>query len=274
MTRFLENIEFAKPFYFWLLLALPLIWLRFRAERFVVIFWRSVILILLVGTLADPQTVGRTSTTEERIFAFDVSRSIPASTRRWMTETAEKNFAPKRGERTYIFGGELKETDDWRAALADATTPAALQPEKTNLEALLNRLLTLPPAPRSLFLFTDGWETQGDVQRLIPAAAAGGIKIYPVARAERPAINNVAVTKLIAPSHGNSAEALNLKVFLDNQNDRDVDGTLTLSRNGEVFKTDVLKLTPGSHSFTYQTTLPEGTLISYRASFAPRSNSS
>src|ERR1043165_3903352 len=124
MTQFLDNIEFAKPFYFWLLLALPLIWLRFRAERFVVIFWRSVIVSLLVGTLADPQTVGHTSTTEERILAFDVSRSMPASTRGWMAETAEKNFAPKRGERVYLFGGELKETDDWRAALNDPTIPA------------------------------------------------------------------------------------------------------------------------------------------------------
>ena len=56
--------------------------------------------------------------------------------------------------------------------------------------------------------------------------------------AERPAIPNVAVTKVIAPSQGNSGELFNLKVSLDNQNDHAVDGVLTLTRNGQPFKTD------------------------------------
>jgi hypothetical protein len=44
---------------------------------------------------------------------------------------------------------------------------------------------------------------------------------------ERPAIANVAVTKLLAPTQANSGESLNLKVVLDNQNDRPVEGTLS-----------------------------------------------
>jgi len=91
-----------------------------------------------------------------------------------------------------------------------------------------------------------------------------------VVRAQRAAIENVSVSKLIAPSFGNAAEALNLKVVLENHNDRPVEGTLTLTRDGQTFRTEQLRLAPGSQMFTYQATLPEGTLASYRASFTAR----
>ena len=131
--------------------------------------------------------------------------------------------------------------------------------------------MELPAAPRSLFIFTDGWETQGNVEHLLPAIAGSGLKIYPILPAGPPKIANVAVTKLLAPTYGNSGEALNLKVVLENQNEREVDGTLTLTRNGQTFKTDSVKLKPGSQIFTYQTTLSDGSPTSfYRASFTPR----
>jgi len=41
-------------------------------------------------------------------------------------------------------------------------------------------------------------------------------------------------------------------------------------RDGQPFKTDALKLKPGSQIFTYQTTLPDGPLISYRVSSMPQ----
>src|SRR6184192_3364434 len=136
---------------------------------------------------------------------------------------------------------------------------------------LFTTLLELPAAPRSLFIFTDGWETQGNVEHLLPAIAGSGLKIYPILPAGPPKIANVAVTKLLAPTYGNSGEALNLKVVLENQNEREVDGTLTLTRNGQTFKTDSVKLKPGSQILTYQTTLSDGSpTSSYRASFTPR----
>src|SRR5206468_1322894 len=118
--------------------------------------------------------------------------------------------------------------------------------------------------------FSDGWVTQGSVERLLPALPAAGIKVYPILPAQRPAIANVAVTKLLAPTQGNSGESLNLKVVLDNQNDRTVEGTLTVTRNGQPIKTEAIKLSPGSQSFTYQTTPTEGVLTAYQATFTAR----
>ena len=265
MNNLFANLEFARPYFLWLLLLLPALWLRLGDRRLWVLLGRTAILALVILTLADPQTTSQQSRQEERIFAYDVSRSVPASMRHWM-ESATQQLAPNSSDRIYTFGGTAKESTNLKEALAGDSS--ASQPDKTNLENLLTSLLALPAAPRSVFLFTDGWETEGNVERLLPAAAAAGIKIYPMLPADRPAIANVAVTKVIAPSQGMSGESLNLRVNLDNQNDRAVDGVLTLTRNSQPFKTDRIKLRPGSQSFNYQANLTEGALTAYQASFA------
>ena len=269
MPRLLSQIEFLKPLFFWFLLLLPLVWLRFRDRRLVVIISRTLILLLVILSGADPQFVTRQATEEERIFAYDLSRSIAPAMRRWMEKTTEESLGPKRGDRIFVFGAESEEAADWRERVkGENSRQDSIRPEKTSLENLFTKLLSLPPTPRNLFLFTDGWETQGNVERLLPAIAAAGLKIYPMVPTEPQSIANVAVTKLLAPSHAKSGEAVSLKVVLENQSDRVVEGTLTLSRNGQTFRTESVKLNPGSQIFTYQTTLSEEPTATYRASFA------
>jgi uncharacterized membrane protein len=272
MRELLSNIEFARPIFFWLGLGLPLLWLRFRDQSSAVMILRSVVIVLLILTLADPQTVSQQAkdTEEQRIFAFDLSRSIPASMREWMVSTAQK-FAPNRRDRVFVFGSETKETADWKEWLSGAAAQqSTIRPEKTNLENLFSTLLTLPVTPRNVYLFTDGWETQGNVERLLPSIAGSNLKVFPILPPQRPWIANVAITKLLAPTHGNSGEAVNLKVVLENQNDHEVEGTLALTRNGQPFKTDAVKLRPGSQIFSYEVSLPETALTSYGASFKAR----
>ncbi|MGE5304230.1 MAG: glutamine amidotransferase [Alphaproteobacteria bacterium] len=270
MRDLLSNIEFARPIFFWLALTLPLLWLRFRDHNFPLMMLRTLVIVLLILTLANPQTVSRQikdSQEGERIFVFDLSRSIPPSMREWMASAVQK-FAPNRRDRFFFFASETKEAGGWKEWLGG--TPAqqgALRPEKTNLENVFATLLALPPAARSAYLFTDGWETQGNVERLLPSIAGSNLKIYPIIPPETPRIANVAVTKLLAPTHGNSGEAVNLKVVVENQNDREVEGTLALTRNGEKLKTEVIKLKPGSQIFSYEVSLPESGQTSYGATF-------
>ncbi|MBI2183002.1 MAG: VWA domain-containing protein [Deltaproteobacteria bacterium] len=268
MPRLLSQIEFLKPLFFWFLLLLPLVWFRFRDRRLVVIISRTLILLLLILSGADPHFATSQATEEGRIFAYDLSRSIAPAMRRWMEKATEESLVPKRGDRIFVFGAESEEAADWREQLkGENSRQDSIRPEKTSLENLFTKLLALRPAPRNLFLFTDGWETQGSVERLLPAIAAAGLKIYPMVPAEPPSIANVALTKLLAPSHAKSGEAVSLKVVLENQSDRVVEGTLTLSRNGQTFRTESVKLNPGSQIFTYQTTLSEEPTATYRASF-------
>lgn len=267
MKSIFSNIEFTRPYLLWLFLLLPVLWARFGDRRLWVILLRSLVLSLLILTLADPQRTSEQSRREERVFAYDVSRSVPAGLRQWMEKTTNV-LAPRDNDRIFAFGAAAKESNSPSQALTGDTSAAQL--EKTNLENLLSAVLALPPAPRSLLLFSDGWETDGNVERLLPAAAAAGLKIYPMLPAERPALANVAVTRLITPSQGNSGESLNLKVVLDNQNDRAVEGTLTLTRNGQPLRTEPVKLNPGSQTFSYQANLTEGALTAFQASFAAR----
>ncbi len=268
MNQLFATIEFAKPLYFWLLLALPLLWFSYRERGVTVLIFRSVLLALIVVALAEPQTTSQQSHTEERIFAYDLSRSSPPSMRRWMGE-ATKALAPASDDRIYVFGADSVQAPGLKQAL-NADAQSVIHPEKTNLENLLNSLLSLPAAPRSLFLFSDGWETQGSVERLLPAAAAAGIKIYPMLPPGRPAVANIAVTKILAPSQGNSEENINIKVVIDNQNERAIDGTLILTRNGQPVKSDNVKLAPGSQTFSFQTTPTAGGLTAYQATFMTR----
>ncbi|MGZ8495537.1 MAG: hypothetical protein ACXWWP_06515, partial [Candidatus Binatia bacterium] len=204
----LANIEFARPYLLWLLVFLPVLWLRLGDRRLWVLLARTAIMALVILTLADPQTTSQQSSQEERIFAYDVSRSVPPSMRPWMASMTEQ-LAPGKSDRVYTFAGAAKESTNLQEAISGDTS--ANQPDKTNLESLLTTLLALPAAPRSVFLFTDGWETDGNVERLLSAAAAAGIRIYPMLPVERPAIANVAVTRVIAPSQGMSGESLNLR---------------------------------------------------------------
>ncbi len=271
MKELLTDIHFAKPLFFWLMLGLPLLWLRVRDQRLLVVLTRTVILLLLICGLADPQWITRQTKQPERIFSFDISESVTNRMREWMVAMAEGGLAPTRNDRVFIFASDAKEAPDWREWLKkDKAHPESIQPTKTDLEKLLTKLLALPPGPRSLFLFTDGWETQGSVESLLPAIAASGLKIFPIVPAVQPKIDNVAVKRLVVPNQGKSGEAVNLRVIIENQSDSEIDGTLTLTRNNQNLKSEAVKLKPGSQIYTYQTTLPDNPVTSYRAQFTPK----
>lgn len=272
MKELFSNIQFAHPLFLWLLVALPVLWLRVRDHRLLVILGRTVIFLLLIVGLADPQIVSQqTKPQDEQIFAFDLSDSIPAGMRRWMEQVTQGEFTPKRRDRVFVFASDAAEAPNWREWLTrNGGTQETIQPAKTSLEKLFTRLLALPAAPRNVFLFTDGWETQGNVEQLLPAIASSGLKIFPLIPADRAKIDNVAVTKLVVPNQGKSGESVNLRVVLENQSEREVDGSLVLTRNGASLKSDSVKLKPGSHIYSYETTLPDTPVTSYQTKFTPR----
>ena len=153
MNDLLADIQFAKPWFFWLLIALPVLWFCFRRRRLFVLVWRTLILTLLVIALADPQFVTNQTKreSEERIFAFDVSSSISANMRQWMDGSTRGAFSPAGSDRTLIFAADAKETQNWRESIkAGPSGQEAVRPENTNLQKLFENLLSLPPVRRSL----------------------------------------------------------------------------------------------------------------------------
>jgi Ca-activated chloride channel family protein len=270
MSGFFSHFQFGQALFFALLVLLPLLWLGRRRLFPPAILWRSIVLLLLIFALADPRETEETHSSTpagEAVFAFDLSRSVPGEMRLWM---ARQNIIPRAGDRVFIFGGAVEEVKDWESRLRGEASIEGIKPEQTNLEALFSTLLSLPRHERSVFLFTDGWQTEGDAERLLPSLAQAGIKVYPVLPPERPAAPNVAVKKIVAPNEGAKGEAINLKAVVENNDNKEIEGSLILKRNGQPLKSEPVRLKPGSHMFSYQTALGEGPLLSYQAEFSPR----
>lgn len=270
MREALRHIYFAQPLYFLLLSLLPLLWLRLGGRSAILVFWRSAIVCLLVLALADPERVGevtRASEPSERVFAFDLSRSIPESMRLWMVETAKQKLAAR--DRAMVFAGEAREVKDWDRWVSGKVAREGIRPDETNLENLFSSLLRPPQAPRTVFLFTDGWETSGAAERLLSSLALSGTKVFPLLPPNSPPVDNVAVRKIIAPHQGTKGEAIRLKVVVENQNSREVSGSLALTLNGHPFRNEAIRLSPGSHIFTFQAPLPDGPMASLQATFVP-----
>lgn len=276
MEDFFSELHLVKPLYAWLLLLLPLLWLGLRRRSLAVVVWRSLVFLLLVVALADPERVKESTIEEktpkgERIFAFDLSHSMPEAVRDWMVRKAKGDLAIGPEDRTILFAREVKEVKDWEKWVRGEVPSDSLGPERTNLEALFSVLLRLSQAPGTLFLFTDGWENQGSMDQLLLSLPQSGLKIFPTLPPNRPDVLNVAVRRILAPNQGTSREGIHLKVIVENQSPKDVEGSLLLKRDGELVKSEPVKVRPGSQIYDFQTRLTQGPLVSFQVSFVPQS---
>ena len=150
----------------------------------------------------------------------------------------------------------------------------SIEPGRTNLEALFSYILQVARGPGTVYLFTDGWENEGRVERLFRSLSSSPIKVFPFLPAARPARSNVKIKKILSPHRGESGQRISLKVLVENQDAEEVSGKILLKRNGKLFRTDPVKLRPGSHLLSYPATLPDTRFSSFEASFIPDSNSS
>src|SRR5688572_340861 len=108
-----SQFEFGQPLFCLLLILLPVLWLGWRHLSLPATLWRSLVLLLLILALADPREIEQTSVQApagERIFAFDLSRSVSPEMRLWMTQ---QNLLPQSGDRVFVFGGATVEVRDW-----------------------------------------------------------------------------------------------------------------------------------------------------------------
>ena len=186
-----------------------------------------------------------------------------------MERVAKEDLFPTQGDRLFVFGGETREVQDWERWLRGEISAEPIQPGWTNLENLFSVLLRLPVAPRTVYLFTDGWETKGGVESLLSSLAGSSLKIFPFLPSSRPEVTNVTVKRVLAPHRGESGEGIILRVAVENHSGREIQGRIILGQNGQPFKTDAVKVKPGSRLFSYKTTLPDKALTSFQAIFVP-----
>ncbi len=273
MSEWFSQVQFARPLFFLMLVLVPVFWLRWRHRSTVVVLWRSLVFLLLVLALAEPvqvRDVKRVVQEGLRIYAFDLSRSVPRAMRRWMEEVTRERLSPFERDLMLVFGGESREVQNWDAWLRGKRSLEAIRPGQTNLEGLISRLLERPGALRSVYLFTDGWETEGRVERVLSALPPSSLRIFPLLPTAPPKVANVVVKRIHAPSAGESGEGIQLRVAVDNLNAEEVSGRMILKRNGQRAKIVPVRIKPGSQLLSFDAGLRESGLSSFEVQFIPQ----
>ncbi len=265
---------FQRYEFLYLLALLPLFWLlQWRAFRslfsFLSLLLHTVVLAVLVLAVAGLHTL-KPGVSTAPLLAIDLSQSLTAAQRQWMHDTIVHTLQPVADTPTVVFAGQHRLTT-WKEAEAMLTTPpATLQLDATNIEGAFTPLLA-SMRNRSVYLFSDGWETQADARSLASLLAEKALTVYPFSPPPPVAAPNVAMQRLSVPQTGAGGEAIPISVALDNTNSDSVLGELTVYRDDKVVWQQEVTLPPGASLFTHSLFLTGDGLIPLRAVFTPRS---
>ncbi|NIO09424.1 MAG: VWA domain-containing protein [Deltaproteobacteria bacterium] len=270
MTEWFHQLHFARPFLLLMLLLIPVFWFRWRLRSPIVIVMRSLIFALLVLTLSDPAHVMEATAVvraEIRTFAFDLSNSIPQAMRQWMEEVTSNRLSPGIKDRKVVFGGQFEVVEEWKDWLNGKKSLEPIKPDRTDLTSLLDNLAKDSRGSQSLYLLTDGWETKGSAEDIIPSLSASSLKVFPLLPEDPPEVANVRIKRIVAPRSAEGGEQAELRVTVDNQNIKDVLGKVILKRNGKVEKLTSVEVKPGSQIVSLKVALPDQGLTSFEVEF-------
>lgn len=262
----------SRPEFLSLFALLPLVWLRQRRALRSVGAWVGLFCHSLVATALILAAAGlhmlTPGTATVPLLVLDLSRSMDEAQRQWVRETITGQLRPPPQAPTLVFAGAWRKLP-WR----DAETwvqqpPADLDLEASNLEAAFAGLLA-EESNRTVYLFSDGWETRGDVRSLLPLLAEHGLKIYPFPPPGAAVQPNVAVVRVGTPRSVASGEAVEVDVALENTHPQPVLGELVLRQKEKVVWQQEVTLPPGASLFSHVLPLSEGGLIPLQVSFTP-----
>ncbi len=282
-------VQFDAPT--WLLvgagLGLVSIWMARRSiaglgpvARWVSLFARLSLLMLIFGTLAEPQ-LRRVGKDVAVIAVLDSSQSVPADLQARVDRFLEKAREGDRHE------------DDLLGSITMARSAIVQQlPSKlnkqierqnvgpadgSNLAAGVRMALALPVegAARRIVLATDGNETEDSLVQAAEAAKAAGVPID-VLPLRFKYDSEVLVDRLVAPATARQGETMSLRAVL--QSTKSVSGKLVITLNGQPIDLSGgggqlgmdIDLKPGSNVFTVPVIAPRHGAQEFRAIFEPK----
>ena len=287
------QITFEAPWYLLLLALLPALWwfslpkLRAlgRYRRLAAVALRSIVLVLLIFTLAEIQMV-RTSDRLTVIYLLDQSLSIPVQHRQAMIKYV--NAAIKKHRRhedrvgVIVFGRdaaiEIPPFDD--DVQMAPTVESLFDPEYTNLSGAMKLAQASFPedAAKRIVIVSDGNQNIGDaVEQAQGLAGSGiGIDVLPIryqGRAE------VVVERVTVPNDVRSGQPFDLKVVVTNTNQAteddtgEVPGRLIISQLAGEEPVELYNeprtLPPGKKVFAIRQQIDASNFYTYEARFVP-----
>lgn len=189
-------MTFTHPEAFWLLAAVPVVWVLAVLARRSHTRWRlgittclrSVAIVLAVTALAQPRIQTRSDAVSV-VYAIDVSRSVsPAFLARALDGIRAENATHRpAGTRYVVFADRAKvvESIDEIPALAVSSSEApgvAIGQTATDIEQALRTATGSFGASgaRRLVLISDGRQTRGDLWRMLPRLQAAKVRVFTV----------------------------------------------------------------------------------------------
>lgn len=292
------NIAFNSPWWLLLLGLIPVAWYVSRDSLSSMGRWRrgfalglrTVVLLLLVGTLAEPQFL-RINDRMTVIYLLDQSESIPNSLRDAMVKFVKADVAEHRNDSkrdkaaVIVFARDASIEvapldDDLPLTGRIETSVYDLRPDATNLsQALKLAQATFPEdSSRRLVIVTDGNENEGDSLSLLQTLEDEGISVdvVPIELSQR---SEIEVDKVAIPSDTRKGQPFDGSVVLNNlgqpttQDDAVVTGKVRVWRrqgkNEEMISEQNVVLDPGKNVLQFRNTIDQPDFYEYQAEFLP-----
>jgi Ca-activated chloride channel family protein len=260
----------SRPDFLYLFAVLPLFWLWQRQAlrsfgAFVGLLIHSLVGAVLILAAAGLHTL-KPGVATAPLLVLDLSGSMDETQRQWVRDTIARQLQPSPATPTFVFAGRWRKLPWQEAEILLQQPPADLHLEASNLEVVFTGLLA-EGHNRNVYLFTDGWETQGDVRSLLPLLAEQGLKVYPFPPPPATVQPNVTVQRVNVPRTAASGEAIEVNMALENTHPQPVRGELILRQKDTVAWQKEVTLPPGTSLFSHILSLSDSGLIPLQVSF-------
>jgi len=267
---------FNQPIYLILLLLIPLIWFmmnrlfakgRSPGQRLIVGGLRSLLIVVLVLALSDPQILSQSDQVNV-FFCLDVSESIPGD-QKLAAETFIKNASAEMKSEDQagliVFGKHPSLEISLRNEFDSLSIKSDINPNHTNIYAAMQLAIGKLPqkGKNKIVVISDGNENLQRSPDMAYLAASLGIEIYPVPLATWFGNNEAFIKTLETPSHVALETPFEIKLVVISSTENR--GELILVRNESLMAQQPVALQAGINILTFADTLIEPGLYMYKA---------
>ena len=247
--------QFTNPGYLKFLYALPVFWIvsifvyrHLPLSKIIVsAFLRSMVFLLVVIVLAGLSGKNESKREISAVFLVDMSDSITWEGKEWMwnyVKGLSGSLDDKIKKGVVVFGGESKVitpelTEDLELEkLLGSITESNISTDRTDIASGIMAAVGIIPEDSSkiVILLTDGNQNLGEVERAALMAAGNDVKVFVVSPPDVQKAGEILIKKVVAPKEINEGEMINIKVVIENRNDRAVKGDLKLLNKDGILK--------------------------------------
>ncbi len=247
--------QFTNPDYLKFLYALPVFWivaiLGYRhvsvSKIILSAFLRSLVFLLVVLVLAGFSKEEKSEREISAVFLVDMSDSITWEGKEWMwnyVKDLNSSLDEKIKKGVVIFGGESKVitptlTEDLELEnILGEITGSNISTDRTDIASGIMATLSIMPEDSSkmVILLSDGNQNLGEAEKIATMAAGNDVKVFVVSPPDVQEGGEILIKKVVVPRETSEGEMFNVKVVIENKNDKAVKGNLTLHKRDGILK--------------------------------------